>query len=114
MRFSTVGLLAGLAASALGGDLLFVEPLQGQEYTEASSLGFTPDYITQEQWLAMTTAQFAAYKAIILADNDGDGDLSDIQFLENSTAVWSPAVTGNMILIGNFHQPITGIKILID
>lgn len=103
--------MAGLAASALAEDLLFMETLQGQEYIEATTtLGFTVKVITDAQWRAMGTTDFAAFKAIILADNYGDSDLSDIQFLEDTKAVWSPAVTGNMILIGNYHQPTTSIE----
>lgn len=103
MRFSSIGLLTGLAASALSQDLLSVDTFEGQEYTEATNLGFTVQVVTEAQWRAMTTAQFAAFKAITLADNYGDANLTDIQSLEDTTATWSPAITGNMILIGNFH-----------
>jgi hypothetical protein len=117
MRFSTIaiGFLAGLAASALAEDLLFIETLQGQEYIEATTtLGFTAKVVTEAQWQAMGTNDFAAFKAIILADNYGDSDLSDIQFLEDTKAIWSPAVTGNMIIIGNCHRPINSIEKLTD
>lgn len=54
---------------------------------------------TDEEWNSMTTADFAQYKAIILSDPNC-GDLSNITFLDETKAAWSPAVTGNIILIG--------------
>lgn len=54
----------------------------------------------------MTTADFAKYKAIIVPDpNCGKED--KIKFLKDTKAVWSPAITGNIILIGTdptFHS----------
>jgi len=47
----------------------------------------------------MTTADFAKYKAIIISDPDCGG-LDRIEFLNDTKKAWSPAVTGNMILIG--------------
>ena len=47
----------------------------------------------------MTTADFAKYKAIIISDPDCGG-IDRIQFLNDTKKAWSPAVTGNMILIG--------------
>jgi len=47
----------------------------------------------------MTTDDFAKYKAIIIPDPNCGG-LDRIDFLDDTKAVWSPAVTGNMILIG--------------
>jgi hypothetical protein len=106
MKLSTIGLLAGLAASALAEDLLFIDSLEAQEYIDATTtLGFTAKAVTEAQWRAMGTSDFKAFKAIILADNYGAS--TGIQFLEDTKKVWSPAVTGNMIVIGTYHQPIT-------
>lgn len=54
----------------------------------------------------MTTADFAKYKAIVIPDCLCNTSLSTIQFLDDTKRVWSPAVTGNMVLIGtdpSFH-----------
>lgn len=48
----------------------------------------------------MTTADFAKFKAIIIPDPDCVYDTSPIKFFEDTKAVWSPAVTGNVVLIG--------------
>jgi cysteine-rich repeat protein len=55
----------------------------------------------------MTTADFAKYKAIVLADPDCEYDPSGLQFAVDTKDVWSPAVTGNIVLIGTdptFHS----------
>lgn len=54
----------------------------------------------------MTTADFSQYKAIIIPDCLCNTSLSLIQFLDDTKGVWSPAVTGNMVIIGtdpSFH-----------
>lgn len=59
-----------------------------------------------EEWNAMTTADFERYKAIIIADPNC-GAIDDIAFLDTTKAAWSPAVMGNIILIGTdpgFHS----------
>jgi len=99
MRLSRIASLAGLAASALAEDLLFLEGFQYKEYDEAVALGYTTKLVTLAEWAAMTTEDFSKFKAIILPDPDC-GSLSQIKFFEDSKDVWSPAVTGNIILIG--------------
>lgn len=47
----------------------------------------------------MTTADFEKYKAIIISDPEC-GTVDNISFLEATKAAWSPAVMGNIILIG--------------
>ena len=48
----------------------------------------------------MTTADFAKYKAIIIPDCRCNTSLNTIKFLDDTKKVWSPAVTGNVVLIG--------------
>jgi len=48
----------------------------------------------------MTTADFAKFKAIILSDPNCVDNPSPVSFVSDTKAVWSPAVTGNMIVIG--------------
>lgn len=54
---------------------------------------------TPEEWDTYTTADFMKFKAIIISD-PYCGAVSTIDFLDATKAVWSPAVTGDIILIG--------------
>lgn len=103
MKLSILSLVAGLAASAVGQDLLFLEGLDYEEYDEAVALGFSTKTVTEAEWAAMTTEDFAKFKAIVVPD-PSCGSVSSIKFLEDSRSVWSPAVTGNIILIGKLTQ----------
>jgi cysteine-rich repeat protein len=66
----------------------------------------------------MSTADFASYKAIVLADPSCSGDPTILKFLTETKNTWGPAVQGNMILIGtdpSYHFGISaGAKVLID
>ncbi|ORX92361.1 hypothetical protein BCR34DRAFT_670044 [Clohesyomyces aquaticus] len=116
MKIPSLGLLASLAASAVAQDLLFLEGLQYNEYDEAVALGFSTKLVTEAEWAAMTTADFAKFKAIVVPD-PSCGSVGTIKFLEDSKSVWSPAVTGNIILIGtdpSYHFGQGKAKTLID
>jgi len=101
MKFYTLGLAAGLAASAVAEDLLFVDTFEYDEYAESiNTLGLTAKVVTETEWSAMTTADFAAFKAIVIADPNCATDPTDLDFLASSNKVWGPAVQGNIVLIG--------------
>ncbi|RAL58647.1 hypothetical protein DID88_003011 [Monilinia fructigena] len=119
MKFSTGCLLASFAASVFAEDLLFVDTFEFKEFAEATSaLGFTTKVVSEAQWKTMTAAEFAAFKAIVIADPDCSTSPSDVQFLTDTKNTWGPAVQGNIVVIGTdptFHfsaQP--GAKVLID
>jgi len=101
MLFSQLGLLAAFASTAAAqAQLLFYDQLLYGEYVLATQdLGLTADYVDLATWNSMTTADFAKYQAIVISDPDC-GDLTNIDFFNVSKAVWSPAITGNVILIG--------------
>ena len=99
MRFSSLPLLTGLVTSAFAQDLLFLEGFQYKEYDEAVELGISTKLVTEAEWAAMKTEDFAKYKALVVPD-PRCGGVSNIKFLEDSKNEWSPAVTGNIILIG--------------
>jgi hypothetical protein len=104
MKLSTFGLMAGLAASAVAEDLLFVDTFEYDEYTEATTtLGYTVKVVTEAEWATMSAADFAAFKAIVIADPDCSADPTDVAFLASSNKVWGPAVQGNIVLIGMFQ-----------
>jgi hypothetical protein len=48
----------------------------------------------------MTTTDFAAFKAIVIADPNCATDPTDLAFLHDTNTVWGPAVQGNIVLIG--------------
>ncbi len=81
-------------------------PLSVEEQ-EAAALSLTVEIATPAQWAAKTTAQFAAYKALILGDPtcDRDGppggtaDPHVAAALANKN-VWGPAVNGNIAIYG--------------
>lgn len=106
MKFSAVGLLATLTASVVAEDVLFVDQFEFIEYSEAiGTLGFTAKVVTEDEWRTMTTADFAAFKSIVLADPECGGDTGALQFLVDTKDVWGPAVQGNIVLIGILHAP---------
>ncbi|KAF2676428.1 hypothetical protein K458DRAFT_437312 [Lentithecium fluviatile CBS 122367] len=116
MKFSSLALLAGLATSTVAQDLLFVEGLDYDEYDEAVAMGFTTKTVTEDEWAAMTTEDFSKFKAIVIPDPNC-GSVGNIKFLEDSRDTWSPAVTGNIILIGtdpSYHFNQGKAKTLID
>lgn len=55
--------------------------------------------ISSSQWYSMTTSDFASYNAIILPD-PFFGLPFLLQYLVDTKTVWSPAITGNMIILG--------------
>ncbi|KAF2113257.1 hypothetical protein BDV96DRAFT_601437 [Lophiotrema nucula] len=117
MKASTLGLMASFAASAFAQKVLFLDGLQAREYDEAVALGYDVDLKTETEWAAMTSADFAAYNAIVIPDPVCGRDLSTLGFLDTSKSEWSPAVTGNIILIGtdpSFHFGQGKAKTLID
>jgi hypothetical protein len=81
-------------------DLLFLSTMVGNEVTLSTALGFTSNVVTEAQWLLMTTSDFKAYKAIIIADPNAAGSALNFVILDTTKAIWSPAVTGNVLLLG--------------
>jgi hypothetical protein len=98
--FYSLVAFASIFQSCFAEDLLFVSGLTGLEITEATTLGFTTKTVTVAEWNSMITADFAAFKAIIIADNFGNSDPNDIQFLEDTSTVWGPAIKGNIMVFG--------------
>lgn len=102
-------ILFALQTFVIAEDLLFLSKLQFNEYvystgTVASgNLGLTARVVTDAQWSAMTTADFAQFKAIIIGDC-GCTDRTLYDILTSTSAAWGPAVRGNIILIGRDEQ----------
>ena len=87
------------------------------EAVQAQLLGYTVEIASPEQWAAKTAADFRSYRAIVLGDPTCSGDAeSALGAPQSTTAVWGPAVTGNIIVIGTdpvYHQIGTGATRLI-
>lgn len=93
-----------LVVRVLSEDLLMVDTLKAEEYNQAIGAGFTVKVVTKTEFNAMTTAQFSAFKAIVIGD-PYCGSISNIAFLDTNRDVWSRAVTGNVVLIGMVPSP---------
>ena len=91
---------AAFAAGALAEDLLFFSGLTGDEITEAAALGYTTKTVNDAEWRAMTTADFAKYKAIVIGDQYCQVDTNQLNVFADTKDVWGPAVSGNIIVIG--------------
>jgi hypothetical protein len=85
------------------------------EAVQAPLVGLTPVVVSSNQWVSMTRANFATYRAIVLGDHQCGGDYSAAAA---NVATWGAAVNGDIILIGSdpeFHArflpgPVTLIK----
>ncbi|KIW23626.1 uncharacterized protein PV07_11812 [Cladophialophora immunda] len=119
MRFSAIAAGFALVGSVVAEDLLFLDELVGDEEEHAVGLGFTTKVVTETEWRAMKTSDFAAFKAIIIGDPFGSSDVSLIQVLADTNTTWGPAVTGNVIIHGadqsnHDSQGVAGASVLID
>ena len=116
---AAVGLLAALmpfsAPSPAGGapgEVLILDSTVtgGAASTLAAKFvlaGKTPVVVGAATWGAMTAAQFDAYDAIVLGDPSCSGSTGSVAVAEINAAVWSPAVDGNVVIIGTdetFHE----------
>jgi hypothetical protein len=71
------------------------------EAQAALSQGFSVQVVTPTAWAAMTTSNFASYRAIILGDPTcGTPSSPYIGAAEANTSVWTPAVRGPVVVIG--------------
>jgi hypothetical protein len=69
------------------------------EAQAALSQGFSVQVVTPTQWAAMTTSNFASYRAIVLGDPTC-GSVSSVAAAQANTSVWTPAVRGPVVVIG--------------
>jgi PASTA domain-containing protein len=102
-----VVLVAGFASAATASAdkvLLFGPSVDGGassvEGQQAAAQGFGVDVADAAAWSSMTTAQFAAYRAIVIGDNHDSGEVSDLSAAEANAGVWGAAVNGNVIVTG--------------
>ena len=91
----------------LGATVGFASP--SLEEAKATELGYTVVIDSDAAWSARSTADFATFRAIILGDRTCAifGTSPDLDAAIANRAVWSPAVTGNMVIVGTdptFHS----------
>lgn len=93
-------------AWAQGGSVLLYGPSlswwmnPSVEQQKAEELGYTVTVVDAAQWAAMTTADFATYKAIVFGDQGCSMDRTLLAPAERNAAVWSAAVTGAAVVMG--------------
>lgn len=72
------------------------------EAQAVSALGYTFDLATDAEWSSLTTADFQAYKALIIGDPHCRGGQAPARVTtRNTTHTWGPAVDGNVIVMGS-------------
>lgn len=69
-----------------------------------AAAGKTVVYKTPSEWSAMTTADFASYDAVVLADPTCQTGTTAISAAIGNASTWGAAVDGNVILIGTDEQ----------
>jgi cysteine-rich repeat protein len=107
-----LGFLVGFgekSAHALNGKVLILDTTVSGgagsiEATQAGALGFGVDVVSAATWGAMTAADFAQYNALILGDPTCVTDPSPAAPAAANAAVWSSAVTGNVIIFGTDEE----------
>ncbi|HET9424012.1 MAG TPA: hypothetical protein VFO55_01470 [Gemmatimonadaceae bacterium] len=102
---NAIGSSAALA-TALPNTVLILSPTvypagsaSSQEAVAAAGLGFSVVFKNATEWAAMTAADFAQYRAIILGDPRCTG-ITSAQAAVNNRMVWGPVIDGNVFIIG--------------
>jgi lysophospholipase L1-like esterase len=106
--------IAPTRASGAAGEVLILgstvsggtSSLEAQEIT---AQGFVPVVVDDATWSAMSTAQFASYRAIIIGDPTCGNydDLSHLTAALSNPAIWGAAINGNVLIVGTdpvFHS----------
>jgi len=106
---ATIGALGSLgavpASASHDGTVLILEPTvtggaNSVEANKAQELGFDVEIASESEWGGMSTAEFESYRAVILGDPRCEIDPNPLSAAEANVSTWTPAVTGNVIIIG--------------
>lgn len=114
---ATIG--AEQAQAAKNGKVLILDStVTGGAFSDeamaAEKIGLGVDVVDDATWASMTTAQFAAYEALVLGDPTCTGLNSGTATATANASVWGPAVDGNVILIGTdevYHRGQGGLQV---
>jgi hypothetical protein len=89
-----------LAQKALILDATTIGGVNSNEAKAAIAAGFTVTDVSDATWESMTTAQFAQYQLLILADPSCTIGTGPITAALSNTSTWGSAVNGNIVVIG--------------
>ncbi|QRK13327.1 DUF5011 domain-containing protein [Archangium violaceum] len=70
------------------------------EAQAAASLGYAVEVVSDAEWAAKSSADFATYRAIILGDPTCSTSVGLVQAAIDNRHVWGPVVDGNVIVMG--------------
>lgn len=105
MKFTAFSLMAAvLAGKAAAEDLLFVNTHTAIEYERAQAMGFSTKVIDQDEWSRMTTDDYSKFRAIVLSDPYCIYTPDVIAFANSNKRAWSPAILGNIVVIGKLNS----------
>lgn len=102
MKISSVISLTVLATTAVSqnvASVLIYGSAGSEEDKAATDFGYNTTIVTDSEWANMSTVDFALYDAVIVPDLNTDY-ITSLDFLNKSKDIWSPAITGNIIIIG--------------
>lgn len=95
------------AAAAVSNRALVLEAtvtggLTSIEAAQAAANGLEVDIVDGTTWSAMTSAQFASYRLLILGDPTcyGPPTSSDIDLAASNANSWGPVIDGNIVITG--------------
>jgi hypothetical protein len=74
--------------------------MSSKEAQTAIDLGFGVDLVDATEWAAMTSSEFASYRAIILGDPDCGYPDTILAEIDATTNVWGPMIDGNVMIVG--------------
>jgi hypothetical protein len=102
---ATGGAASADIAPASAGVLILATTVAGgtasKEATTAAALGYAVTVVSNAQWAALTAADFASYRAIILGDPNCQGGTTPTAAAAANRMVWGPVVNGNIFIIGS-------------
>jgi len=87
--------------------------LPENEETLARAAGHTVTVADAATWSSFSTRQFAGFNAIVFGDPTCQGNPGALSLANATKAVWSPSVSGPMVVIGTdpqFHESQTGVQ----
>lgn len=102
MKFSSLVSLTIFTVSTVSQNvpnILIYGSAGSQEDQAAIKLGYNTTIVTDSEWANMSTVNFTRFDAVVVPDLSADS-ISSLDFLEKSKDIWSPAITGNIIVIG--------------
>ena len=71
------------------------------DYTNTlNALNYTYDIVSLTQWETMNATEFSQYNAFVICDFNHNDRSTYIDPLDRTKEIWSPLVTGNILLIG--------------